>query len=74
VSSKNGVGARDNRLGQNPGDQDEDPNVVWFARECQSNHVPFEPLLGLAERARDHEMAAFFRHAQEVGQRLSVAV
>jgi len=52
---------------------EEDPNIVWFAEECLNNHVPFEALLRQAELIRDHEMAAFFRRAQEVSRRLTTS-
>lgn len=55
------------------GTNDEDPSIVWFAEECQSNHVRFEALLRLAERVRDPELADFFRRAQAVSYRLSSA-
>ena len=51
----------------------EDPNIVWFAEECATNHVRLDGLVRYAERRRDVELAAFFRRAQAVGQRLAVA-
>jgi hypothetical protein len=49
----------------------EDPNLVWFAEECQTNHVQIEALVRQAERVRDPDMAAFFRRAQAVGHTLA---
>jgi hypothetical protein len=51
----------------------EDPNIIWFAEECAANHVRLDALVRYAERLRDVELAAFFRRAQAVGQRLAVA-
>jgi len=50
---------------------DEDPNVIWFAEQCQTNQVRFEALIRSAEWARDPELAAFFRRAQQVAGRLA---
>jgi len=50
---------------------DENPGIVWFAGQCQSNQVRFEALINNAERARDAEMAAFFRRAEAVGRALA---
>jgi len=50
-----------------------DPSLVWFAEECQNNHVRIEALIRHAERVRDPELAAFFRRAQAVGQELQSA-
>jgi hypothetical protein len=52
---------------------DEDPNLVWFAEQCQTNHVRLDALIRGAERARDPDMAAFFRRAEGLVQRLSGA-
>jgi len=52
---------------------EEDPNLVWFAEQCQSNHVRIDALIRGAERARDPDMAAFFRRAQSLIHRLSGA-
>jgi hypothetical protein len=64
------VGARGERA-QVTGISDEDPGIVWFAAQCQSNRVRFEALIRYAERARDPEMATFFRSAAAVGQALA---
>jgi hypothetical protein len=50
---------------------DEDPNLVWFAEQCQNNHVRIDALIRSAERARDPDMAAFFRRAESLIHRLS---
>lgn len=50
---------------------EDDPNVLWFAEECQSNNVRIDALIHSAELARDPEMAAFFRRAKQVLQGLS---
>jgi hypothetical protein len=50
---------------------DDDPNLIWFAEECKSNHVRVEALIRYAERARDPELAAFFRRARAVSERIS---
>lgn len=49
---------------------DEDPNVLWFAEQCQTNKVRIDALIHSAELARDPEMAAFFRRAKSVLQGL----
>jgi hypothetical protein len=49
---------------------DEDPNLVWFAEQCQNNHVRIDSLIRGAERARDPDMAAFFRRAESLIHRL----
>jgi hypothetical protein len=53
--------------------QADNPNLVWFAEQCQNNHVRIEALIRSAERARDPDMAAFFRRAQSLIHRLSGA-
>ena len=50
--------------------KDADPNLVWFAEQCQTNHVRLEALVRRAERAHDADMAAFFRRAETVAHRL----
>ena len=50
---------------------DDDPNLVWFAEQCQTNHVRIDALIRSAERAHDADMAAFFRRAQSMVRRLS---
>jgi hypothetical protein len=50
---------------------DADPNVLWFAEQCQTNNVRIDALIHSAELARDPEMAAFFRRAKGALQRLS---
>jgi len=52
---------------------DDDPNLIWFAAECRRNHVRVEALIGRAERARDPELADFFRRAQAVSDKLARA-
>jgi hypothetical protein len=47
----------------------EDQSLAWFAEECHRNHVPVEGLVRMAERARDRELAAFFRRALDVSDR-----
>ena len=49
---------------------DDDPNLVWFAEQCQTNHVRLDALIRRAERAHDADMAAFFRRAQSMVRRL----
>ena len=51
--------------------QEDDPNLVWFAEQCQTNHVRLDALIRRAERAHDADMAAFFRRAQSMVRRLS---
>ena len=52
------------------GTDDEDPNIIWFAEECQRNHVRVEALVSHAERVGDSELVAFFRRAQAASHRL----
>ena len=52
------------------GTDEDDPNLVWFAEQCNTNHVQVEALVRHAERARDPELAAFFRRAQAVSHKL----
>ena len=49
---------------------DDDPNVVWFAEQCHTNHVRIDALIRSAERVHDADMAAFFRRAQSMIRRL----
>jgi hypothetical protein len=53
------------------GRQGENPGLVWIAEECRSNNVKLERLVRAAERAHDREVAAFFRRALAVSQRLA---
>jgi hypothetical protein len=57
--------------GRVTGPSDDDPGLIWFAEECKSNHVRVEALIRQAERARDPELAAFFRRARAVSERIS---
>jgi hypothetical protein len=51
-----------------------DARIAWFAQECQRNGVRIERHIQAAERARDFEMAEFFRRAQrEVHKNISGA-
>jgi hypothetical protein len=59
------------KRGQVTSARDEDPGILWFAEQCRTNQVRFEALIRNAERVRDLEMAAFFRHAEAVGQTLA---
>jgi hypothetical protein len=56
--------------GRVTGPTDDDPRLIWFAEECISNHVRMEALIRHAERARDPELAAFFRRARAVSERI----
>ncbi|MGA2924726.1 MAG: hypothetical protein ABSG43_01840 [Solirubrobacteraceae bacterium] len=53
--------------------EEQDPNLLWFAQQCQTNQVQFEALLRHAERIHDPELAAFFRRAQAVSDKLASA-
>jgi hypothetical protein len=53
--------------------RDDDSGIVWLAEQCRNNKVRLESLVGQAEKARDPELAAFFRRACAVGQRLASA-
>ena len=55
------------------GTDEEDPNLLWFAEQCKANDVRFEALLRYAERARDPELADFFRRAQAVSHKVTAA-
>ncbi len=63
--------ARTRESGRFTDTDEEDPNLLWFAEQCQANHVQFEALLRHAERARDPELAAFFRRAQAVSHNVA---
>ena len=54
-------------------DTREDSGIVWLAQQCQNNNVRLESLVRQAERARDPELAAFFRRACAVSSRLASA-
>ena len=56
--------------GRLTGTDQEDPNLLWFAEQCRSNDVRFEALVRHAERARDRELADFFRRAQAASHKL----
>ncbi len=58
--------------GRLTGNDEEDPNLLWFAEQCQANHVKFEALVRHAERAHDRELAAFFRRAQAVSHKVAL--
>jgi hypothetical protein len=49
----------------------QEPGIVWFAGQCQTNQVRLEALIRNAERVRDPEMAALFRCAAAVGEALA---
>ena len=51
----------------------EDSGIVWLAEQCRNNNVRLESLARQAERARDPELAAFFRRACAVSERLASA-
>jgi hypothetical protein len=59
--------------GRFTGPDEEDPNLLWFAEQCKANDVRFDALLRHAERARDPELADFFRRAQAVSHKVTAA-
>jgi hypothetical protein len=54
----------DSRIRQ-PGRQanSRDSSLIWFAEECLNNGVRLESYVRAAERARDEQLADFFRRA-----------
>jgi rubrerythrin len=46
------------------GTADKDYNIIWFTEQCLSNALRMETYAQDAERAGDHELADFFRRAQ----------
>jgi hypothetical protein len=40
-----------------------DSSIIWFAEECLNNSVSLEGYVRAAERARDPQLADFFRRA-----------
>jgi hypothetical protein len=56
--------------GRVTGPNDDDPGLIWFVEECKSNRVRVEALIRHAERAHDPELAAFFRRARAVSERI----
>jgi hypothetical protein len=55
------------------GERDAQSSIVWLAAQCRRNNVRLESLARQAERARDPELAAFFRRAHAISQRLAAA-
>jgi hypothetical protein len=51
----------------------QDSGIRWLAEQCRKNNVRLESLAHHAELAHDPELAAFFRRAQAVSQRLASA-
>ncbi len=50
--------------GQVTGTADKDYNIIWFTEVCLSNVLRMDTYIQDAERARDSELADFFRRAQ----------
>jgi hypothetical protein len=50
--------------GQVTGTKDKDYNIIWFVEQCLSNTLRLETYIQDAERAKDTELAEFFRRAQ----------
>jgi hypothetical protein len=50
--------------GQITGTKDKDYNIIWFVEQCLSNALRLETYVKDAERAKDTELAEFFRRAQ----------
>ncbi len=50
--------------GQVTGTKDKDYNLIWFTEACLSNTLRLETYIQDAERAKDNELADFFRRAQ----------
>ena len=46
------------------GTKDKDYNLIWFTEQCLSNALRLETYIQDAERAKDAELADFFRRAQ----------
>ena len=51
-------------------DEETDAGLMWFTEECMTNGAPLESYVEHAERLGDREMAAFFRRALEVSDRV----
>jgi hypothetical protein len=54
-------------------EHDAQASIVWLATQCRNNNVKLESLARQAERARDPELAAFFRRAHAISQQLAAA-
>jgi hypothetical protein len=54
----------DTETGGITGTADKDYNIIWFTERCLSNVLRLEIYIKDAERARDTELAEFFRKAQ----------
>lgn len=54
----------DMETGNITGTKDKDYNIIWFTENCLSNVLRLETYIKDAERAKDQELADFFRKAQ----------
>jgi hypothetical protein len=54
----------DTETGNVTGTADKDYNIIWFTEACLSNALRLENYIQDAERAKDGELAEFFRKAQ----------
>jgi hypothetical protein len=54
----------DSETGNITGTKDKDYNIIWFTENCLSNALRLETYIQDAERAKDQELADFFRKAQ----------
>jgi hypothetical protein len=59
-----GATVHDTETGQVTGTKDKDYNLIWFVEACLSNALRLETYIQDAERAKDNELADFFRRAQ----------
>lgn len=50
--------------GQVTGTMDKDYNILWFTEACLKNALRLETYIADADRAKDTELADFFRKAQ----------
>jgi hypothetical protein len=50
--------------------EDATAGLMWFTEECMTNGAPLESYIEHAERIGDRELAAFFRRALEVSNRV----
>jgi hypothetical protein len=57
--------AQTQETGDITGTMDKDYNIIWFTESCLQNVLRLDTYIQDADRAKDSELADFFRRAQK---------